>query len=101
VRDLLPSNLSSQWEAEIKDDNNIKEANSTVGSMNSEESLSITMDGEWRELAYTKEREKCPEIFLTLKETFLKAFKAMDKDLRLHPIIDSFCSGTTAVTLVK
>lgn len=101
VRDSLPSKLSSQWEAEIKDDDSIKEANSTVGSMNSEESLSVTMDDEWRESTNMEEREKCPEIFLTLKESFLKAFKVMDKELRLHPSIDSFCSGTTAVTLVK
>lgn len=101
VRDSLPSKLSSQWEAEIKDDDSIKEANSTVGSMNSEESLSVTMDDEWRESTNMEEREKCPEIFLTLKESFLKAFKVMDKELRLHPSIDCFCSGTTAVTLVK
>lgn len=101
VRDSLPSKLSSQWEAEMKDDDSIKEANSTVGSMNSEESLSVTMDDEWRESTDMEEREKCPEIFLTLKESFLKAFKVMDKELRLHPSIDCFCSGTTAVTLVK
>lgn len=101
VRDSLPSKLSSQWEAEIKDDDSIKEANSTVGSMNSEESLSVTMDDEWRESTDMEDREKCPEIFLTLKESFLKAFKVMDKELRLHPSVDCFCSGTTAVTLVK
>lgn len=101
VRDSLPSKLISQWEAEIKDDDSIKEANSTVGSMNSEESSSVNMDDEWRESEDMEEREKCPEIFLTLKESFLKAFKVMDKELRLHPTIDCFCSGTTAVTLVK
>ncbi|KAK8286145.1 hypothetical protein V6Z12_D08G273200 [Gossypium hirsutum] len=47
------------------------------------------------------ESEKHPDIFETLKESFLKAFKAMDRELRVHPSIDSFCSGTTAVTLVK
>uniref|UniRef100_A0A0C9S124 TSA: Wollemia nobilis Ref_Wollemi_Transcript_28262_2452 transcribed RNA sequence n=1 Tax=Wollemia nobilis TaxID=56998 RepID=A0A0C9S124_9CONI len=97
VRDSLPSKLCSQWEAEIKDDDSIKEVNSTVGSMNSDS----TMDDEWRELADAEEREKGPEIFSTLKESFLKAFKVMDKELRLHPTIDCFCSGTTAVTLVK
>ena len=85
----------------LKDDDNIKEDNSTVGSMNSEKSLSVTMDDEWRESADMEEREKCPEIFLTLKESFMKAFKVMDKELRLHPTINCFCSGTTAVTLVK
>lgn len=36
-----------------------------------------------------------------LKESFLKACKVMDKELKLHADIDCFCSGTTAVTLVK
>ncbi|XP_057840671.1 probable protein phosphatase 2C 33 isoform X1 [Cryptomeria japonica] len=98
VRDSLPSKLWSQWETEGRDDSSLKEVNVTVGSINSEDS---TMDDEWRELADAEEREKGPEIFSTLKELFLKAFKVMDKELRLHPTIDCFCSGTTAVTLVK
>ncbi|CAN0898664.1 Probable protein phosphatase 2C 6 [Linum grandiflorum] len=32
---------------------------------------------------------------------FWEAFNAMDKELQLHPYIDSFCSGTTAVTMIK
>ncbi|KAI4334806.1 hypothetical protein L6164_013514 [Bauhinia variegata] len=39
--------------------------------------------------------------FMTLKESFLKAAKVMDKELKLHPDIDCFCSGTTAVALIK
>nr|KYP53412.1 putative protein phosphatase 2C 52 [Cajanus cajan] len=35
------------------------------------------------------------------KEAFMKAFKAMDKELRSHPNLDCFCSGSTAVTIVK
>ncbi|XP_028761594.1 probable protein phosphatase 2C 52 [Neltuma alba] len=35
------------------------------------------------------------------QEAFLKAYKAMDKDLKSHPNLDCFCSGSTAVTLVK
>ncbi|XP_077210514.1 putative protein phosphatase 2C 33 [Tasmannia lanceolata] len=34
-------------------------------------------------------------------DSFLKAFKVMDNDLRVHPNIDCYNSGTTAVTLVK
>ena len=40
-------------------------------------------------------------MYLPLKQSMLKAFKLMDKELKLHPTIDCFCSGTTAVTLVK
>ncbi|KAK7257456.1 hypothetical protein RIF29_31456 [Crotalaria pallida] len=37
----------------------------------------------------------------TWREAFMKAYKAMDKELRSHPNVDCFCSGSTAVTLVK
>lgn len=35
------------------------------------------------------------------REAFLKAYKSMDKELRSHPNLDCFCSGSTAVTIVK
>ncbi|PIN04893.1 Serine/threonine protein phosphatase [Handroanthus impetiginosus] len=35
------------------------------------------------------------------REAFLKSYKAMDKELRSHPNLDCFCSGSTAVTVVK
>ncbi|GKU96524.1 hypothetical protein SLEP1_g9753 [Rubroshorea leprosula] len=35
------------------------------------------------------------------RESFLRAYKAMDKELRSHPSLDCFCSGSTAVTIVK
>lgn len=35
------------------------------------------------------------------REAFLKSYKAVDKELKSHPNLDSFCSGSTAVTLVK
>ncbi|EPS70212.1 hypothetical protein M569_04548, partial [Genlisea aurea] len=35
------------------------------------------------------------------EEAFLKSFKAMDKELRSHPNLDCFCSGSTAVTIIK
>ncbi|KAJ4975991.1 hypothetical protein NE237_001097 [Protea cynaroides] len=38
---------------------------------------------------------------LSWREAFLKSFKAMDKELRSHPTLDCFCSGSTAVTIVK
>ncbi|KAG6492104.1 hypothetical protein ZIOFF_047054 [Zingiber officinale] len=40
-------------------------------------------------------------FFKAWKDSFLKAFRVVDKELRLHPEIDCFCSGTTAVALVK
>ncbi|KAL8151066.1 hypothetical protein V2J09_020874 [Rumex salicifolius] len=35
------------------------------------------------------------------KEAFLQAYKAMDKELNSHPDINTFCSGSTAVTIVR
>lgn len=35
------------------------------------------------------------------RRVFLKSYKAMDKELKSHPKVDCFCSGSTAVTLVK
>ncbi|KAF8413935.1 hypothetical protein HHK36_001931 [Tetracentron sinense] len=35
------------------------------------------------------------------RDAFLKSYKAMDKELRSHPTVDCFCSGSTAVTIVK
>ncbi|RYQ92399.1 hypothetical protein Ahy_B09g098616 [Arachis hypogaea] len=35
------------------------------------------------------------------RQAFMKAYKAMDKELRSHLNLDCFCSGSTAVTIVK
>ncbi|XP_008799206.1 probable protein phosphatase 2C 64 [Phoenix dactylifera] len=35
------------------------------------------------------------------REAFVKSYKAMDKELRSHPTLDCFCSGSTAVILFK
>lgn len=35
------------------------------------------------------------------RKAFASAYKAMDKDLRSHAILDCFCSGSTAVTVLK
>ncbi|XP_042043546.1 probable protein phosphatase 2C 52 isoform X2 [Salvia splendens] len=34
-------------------------------------------------------------------DAFLKAYKSMDKELRSHPNLDCFCSGSTAVSVIK
>ncbi|KAM5580937.1 putative protein phosphatase 2C 52 [Rosa sericea] len=49
------------------------------------------------------EKDASPEEKLNLewREAFMKSYKSMDKELRSHPNVDCFCSGSTAVTLVK
>ncbi|KAF8369913.1 hypothetical protein HHK36_032054 [Tetracentron sinense] len=102
VRDSLPLKLCTQWKASSSSDQNSLYQNDSVsGSVNSEETASISMDDEWCESLDAEENEKLPEMYLPLKQSLLKAYKLMDKDLKLHPTIDCFCSGTTAVTLVK
>nr|DAD37174.1 TPA_asm: hypothetical protein HUJ06_007815 [Nelumbo nucifera] len=101
VRDSLPLKLSAHWEVNIRSEDGSREISSSVmGSMSSEETSYMYTEEKSR-ISVDLEEKKHPEIFLTLKESFLKAFKVMDKELRLHPNIDCFCSGTTAVTLVK
>ncbi|CAM8941349.1 unnamed protein product [Rhodiola kirilowii] len=48
-----------------------------------------------------KDEDAEDKLNLFWMETFLKSFKSMDKELRSHSSIDSFCSGSTAVTVVK
>lgn len=42
-----------------------------------------------------------PEMFDEWKEACISAFRAMDKELRLHSDLDCSYSGTTAVTIIK
>lgn len=97
VRDSLPLKLSAEWEVNVSSEINLNNA----GTINSEDSSFISADEESRASVDLEDTEKFPEIFQTLKESFLKAFKVMDRELRVHANIDCFCSGTTAVTLIK
>ncbi|KAK2999051.1 hypothetical protein RJ639_024344, partial [Escallonia herrerae] len=102
VRDSLPLKLSAHWEVNIKSDDVLRGISlNTTGSMRCEETSFISADEESRASIDVEETEKQPELFQTLKESFLKAFKVMDRELRMYTNIDCFCSGTTAVTMVK
>ncbi|XP_062106278.1 probable protein phosphatase 2C 52 [Humulus lupulus] len=57
---------------------------------------SINLDEEFQKVCSAKE-----ELNSLWKEAFLKSYKSMDKELRSHPNLDCFCSGSTAVTIVK
>ena len=97
VRDSLPVKLRTQWQTSANGGSSPHQNGSISGSINSEETGSI-VDDEWGD---GDDTEKLPEMFLPLKKSYLKAFKLMDKELKLHPTVDCFCSGSTAVTLVK
>ncbi|XP_022864606.1 probable protein phosphatase 2C 33 [Olea europaea var. sylvestris] len=102
VRDSLPLKLSAHWEVNIKSDEVLPGLSlNSKGSICSEDTSFLSADEEARASIDFGEMGKHPEIFQTLKESLLKAYKFMDRELRMYTNIDCFCSGTTAVTLVK
>ncbi|KAL0744592.1 hypothetical protein Bca4012_086105 [Brassica carinata] len=109
VRDNLPLKLSAYWEAKVPAEGALKPI-TTVDSAsninNSEAASFVSAEEEPRpsvdmEEEEEKTEESQSELFQTLKEAFLKAFKVMDRELKFHRSVDCFCSGTTAVTLIK
>ncbi|KAL0340845.1 UNVERIFIED_CONTAM: putative protein phosphatase 2C 33 [Sesamum radiatum] len=102
VRDSLPLKLNAHWEANNKSDEILREVSlNTTGSLCTEDTSFLSADEEARASIDVGETGKDTDDFQTLKESFLKAFKVMDRELRMYANIDCFCSGTTAVTLVK
>lgn len=90
VRDSLPLKLSANWEV------NIKGSSDVLREFTLNEETPFTS-----EAFLDLEISKNPEKLQALKDSFLKAFKVMDRELRMYANIDCFCSGTTAVTLIK
>lgn len=100
VRDSLPLKLSAHWE--VKSDDVLRESiQNRTCNVNSEDTPLISVEEETAAYATVEGAEKHHEIFQTLTESFLKAFRVMDWELKMYANIDCFCSGTTAVTLVK
>lgn len=102
VRDSLPVLLSTQW---MDTNTNITNTNqiSDNENMNTNESIpeEELFEEYWCEQSDVEEKETIPEKYLPLKKSILKSFKLIDKELKNHPSIDCFCSGTTAVTMIK
>jgi serine/threonine protein phosphatase PrpC len=131
VRDSLPSKLLHYWQEElaaIKDNSKESETDdsaelcdtaemdrgSNVSSMyesaicDAEDSDRDTALFEFSENAllenlpdHNNEVLRKPPMFQPWMEAHLTAYRVMDKELRSHPLIDCFCSGTTAVTVLK
>ena len=98
VRDALPVLLRSQWESKGEDEQNHVQENVGFEGMKRFDDF---MDEDGCESVEAEEVERVPEMHIPLKNSILKAFKLMDKELKLHPSIDCFCSGTTTVALIK
>ncbi|WVZ52785.1 hypothetical protein U9M48_003807 [Paspalum notatum var. saurae] len=95
VRDTLPSKLRDL----IYEDYGESPINNSDGSI-LEETLSPFADGEDKS-PMSGHKAEYHEYFCTMKDSFRKAFRVTDKELKLHRSIDSICSGSTAVTLIK
>lgn len=90
VRDTLPLKLMSF----------LHSPDETRGNGRSSNCFKLKMDtGD----SFASVKDSPPEdpLISVWRDAFLKSFKAMDKELRSHPAVDCFCSGSTAVTLVK
>lgn len=90
IRDSLPVLLSTHWKTSSDCENG-----NANGSTHEEE------EDNWCEEFEVGEKERVPEKYTPLKKSLLKAFRLMDMELKTHPSIDCFCSGSTAVALVK
>ncbi|XP_055823110.1 probable protein phosphatase 2C 6 isoform X2 [Solanum dulcamara] len=97
VRDTLPFLLCSEWQVKSSGDQSNTSEN---GNTNGGSHLDDVLDDDLIEAMEAESNQKFPEIHLPLKRSMLKAFRSMDKELKLHPTIDCFCSGSTAVSLV-
>lgn len=98
VRDSLPILIRSHWENKPESDSNFAPENGNLEGMQRFEDF---MDEDGCESMEAEDNEKVPEMQIPLKKSILKAFRLMDKELKLHPAIDCFCSGSTAVALIK
>ncbi|KAK6934709.1 PPM-type phosphatase-like domain [Dillenia turbinata] len=102
VRDSLPLLLCTQWMSNSSNlESSLYNGKYPPGCKDPEQIASLSMEEEWYESWDLEENENLPDMYLPLKQSFLKAFKLMDKELKFHSTIDCFCSGSTAVALVK
>eukprot|EP00249_Psilotum_nudum_P020379 c27677_g1_i1 orf=849-2384(+) len=117
VRDSLPMKLVSHWQAvrsSLKQKNAAQVSNTGAGPAIMTEphdpnicNYSCEASGTHLEAGDSNDPEdrNCvlgdSEVFSLWKELHMKAFRVMDKELTVHPTIDCFCSGTTAVTVVR
>lgn len=96
VRDILPVKLTSNWENEEL----METSASHSGSITSDASSTLPKE-EIRASIAIGEKNNSSQIFMSLKDSLLMAFRITDKELKQNPNIDCSYSGTTAVTLVK
>ncbi|KAL0707691.1 hypothetical protein Bca4012_074117 [Brassica carinata] len=96
VRDLLPLKLGSHLESYLSCEEVFKEISlNTADRMTSDSLVQISANGEYG--VYNKDQDMV-QMLLT---SIVKAYRFMDKELKMQVDVDCFCSGTTTVTMVK
>lgn len=90
VRDALPLKLLSFLHSHVSKQNGSVKTTCFKGNTKPDDGGDMEKDG--------STEDKVDSLW---REAFLKSYKAMDKELRSHPNLDCFCSGSTAVTVVK
>ncbi|KAH0881152.1 hypothetical protein HID58_068546 [Brassica napus] len=96
VRDLLPLKLGSHLESYLSCEEVLKEISlNTADRMTSGSLVQISANGESR--VYNKDQDMVQMLLISI----VKAYRFMDKELKMQVDVDCFCSGTTAVTMVK
>ncbi|KAL3569828.1 hypothetical protein D5086_029718 [Populus alba] len=94
IRDILPSRLSR----EIKtSQNNSFKSRDADGKGDNRDEFNKNKGGK----DGLDDDDSSSLLLSSWEATFTKSFKEMDEELSLDASIDSFCSGTTAVTIVK
>ncbi|CAN0914948.1 Probable protein phosphatase 2C 52 [Linum grandiflorum] len=91
VRDTLPVKLMSFLNTHQSRQDGSGQICCKGNSKRSLESGDLEKDG-------STEEEKLDSMW---REAFTKSYKSMDKELKSHPNLDCFCSGSTSVTIVK
>ncbi|KAL6905993.1 hypothetical protein ACP4OV_003594 [Aristida adscensionis] len=86
VRDALPTKLSSFMKLRTEED---PSSNTDLDSFDKSDSTS------------SSDASDESQLLSTWKNIFVKTFEDVDEELRQHSEIDSICSGTTAVTVVR
>lgn len=99
VRDSLPSKLSALYKSQARQDMRVLTSATSIGGL--DETKGVTIDVVVADpKAPVLENVQNQKTFSVWKDCFLKAYHAMDKELKSHPTIDCFCSGTTSVTML-
>ncbi|KAJ8458112.1 hypothetical protein OPV22_031038 [Ensete ventricosum] len=96
VRDVLPLKLTEDW----KCGESREFSKSSPGNSASEHSTASPKE-EIRDSTKFEEKDEHSQNLKMLKKSLLKAFGNMDKELKEQHGINCFCSGSTAVTLIK